>query len=258
MSQLVAELLLSLHDRLELDEDASRHVEEVILSVQLLLLGPDAAAPLTQLIDRLLHLLSLELMQATACLASGWTAWLLLIVALDLKELVLQAIILFVGSTRLSLLLGELVLEPLDFLLGLLLGELGLLDVPLEALLQLEAALLVHGPFTVLLELKVHAQLHDLLILLQELFDGLLKLDGPITRLYLQIDHLRLNLVVSGLHLHCLSQVLLSQASVMVFKVLNKLILILQLLLDHLKLFFGQLERCVALRSHFQFDVILL
>lgn len=44
----------------------------------------------------------------------------------------------------------------------------------------------------------------------------------------------------------------------MVFKVLNKLILILQLLLDHLKLFFGQLERGVALRSHFQFDVILL
>ena len=51
---------------------------------------------------------------------------------------------------------------------------------------------------------------------------------------------------------------LLSQASVMVFKVLNKLILILQLLLDHLKLFFGQLERGVALGSHFQFDVILL
>ena len=44
----------------------------------------------------------------------------------------------------------------------------------------------------------------------------------------------------------------------MVFKVLNKLILILQLLLDHLKLFFGKLERGVALRSHFQFDVILL
>ena len=51
---------------------------------------------------------------------------------------------------------------------------------------------------------------------------------------------------------------LLGQASVMVFKVLNKLILILQLLLDHLKLFFGQLERGVALGSHFQFDVILL
>ena len=174
MSQLVAELLLSLHDRLELDEDASRHVEEVVLRIQLLLLGPDAAAPLTQLIDRLLHLLSLELVQATACLASGWTAWLFLIVALDFKELILQAIVLFVGSTRLSLLLGELVLEPLDFLLGLLLGELGLLDVPLEALLQLEAALLVHGPFTVLLELEVHAQLHDLLVLLQELLDGLL------------------------------------------------------------------------------------
>ena len=174
MGQLVAELLLSLHDWLELDEDASRHVEEVVLRIQLLLLGPDAAAPLTQLINRLLHLLSLELMQATACLASGWTAWLFLIVALDFKELILQAIVLFVGSTRLSLLLGELVLEPLDFLLGLLLGELGLLDVPLEALLQLEAALLVHGPFTVLLELEVHAQLHDLLVLLQELLDGLL------------------------------------------------------------------------------------
>ena len=51
---------------------------------------------------------------------------------------------------------------------------------------------------------------------------------------------------------------LLRQASVMVFKVLNKLILILQLLLDHLKLFFGKLERGVTLGSHFQFDVILL
>ena len=173
MSQLVAELLLSLHDWLELDEDASRHVEEVVLSVQLLLLGPDAATPFTQLIDRLLHLLSLKLVQATACLAFSWTFWLLLIVALDLKELILQAIVLFVGSTRLSFLLGELVLEPLYLLLGLLLRELGLLYVPLEALLNLEAALLVQGPFTVLLELEVHAQLHDLLVLLQELLDSL-------------------------------------------------------------------------------------
>ena len=44
----------------------------------------------------------------------------------------------------------------------------------------------------------------------------------------------------------------------MIFKVLDKLNLILQLLLDHLKLFFGQLERGVTLRCHFQFDVILL
>ena len=173
LSQLVAELLLSLHDRLELDEDASRHVEEVVLSVKLLLLGSDAAAPLTQLIDSLLHLLSLELMQATG-LASSWTAWLLLIVALDLKKLVLQAIVFFVGSTRLSLLLRELVLEPLDLFLGFFLGELGLLNVSFEAFLKLKAALFFHRLFTVLLKLEVHAQLHDLLFLLQELLNGLL------------------------------------------------------------------------------------
>ena len=44
----------------------------------------------------------------------------------------------------------------------------------------------------------------------------------------------------------------------MTFKVLNQLNLVLQLLLHHLKLFFGQLEGLIALCSHFQFDIILL
>ena len=191
MGQLVAELLLSLHDWLELDEDASRHVEEVVLGVQLLLLSPDTTAPLAQLIYRLLHLLALELMQATG-LTSSWTLRLLLIIALDLEKLLLQAIVLFVSSARLSLLLSKLILEPLDLLLGLFLSELSLLSVPLKAFLKLKAALLVKGLFAVLLELEVHAQLHNLLVLLQDLLDGLLKLGRSITRRDLQIGYLRL------------------------------------------------------------------
>ena len=47
LGQLVAELLLSLHDRLELNEYASRHVEKVVLGIKLLLVIPETSAPLT-------------------------------------------------------------------------------------------------------------------------------------------------------------------------------------------------------------------
>ena len=64
VSQLVAELLLSLHHWFEFDENGRRHVEEVVLSVQFLILIPQFSAPLTQLINRLLHLFALIILEA--------------------------------------------------------------------------------------------------------------------------------------------------------------------------------------------------
>ena len=47
VGELVAELLLGLHHWFEFDEDGRRHVEEIVLSVQLLILIPQFSAPLT-------------------------------------------------------------------------------------------------------------------------------------------------------------------------------------------------------------------
>ena len=47
VGELVAELLLGLHHWFKFDEDGRRHVEEIVLSVQLLILIPQFSAPLT-------------------------------------------------------------------------------------------------------------------------------------------------------------------------------------------------------------------
>ena len=47
VGELVTELLLGLHHWFEFDEDGRRHVEEIVLSVQLLILIPQFSAPLT-------------------------------------------------------------------------------------------------------------------------------------------------------------------------------------------------------------------
>ena len=64
LGELVAQLLLSLHHGLQLDKYGRRHVEEVVLSVQLLVLVPQFSAPFTELIYSLLHLVPLVFLEA--------------------------------------------------------------------------------------------------------------------------------------------------------------------------------------------------
>ena len=70
LSELVAELLLRLHDRLQLDEDGRRHMEEVVLGVQLLVVFPEFTATLTELVNGLLHLSPFEILQPL-CVPTG-------------------------------------------------------------------------------------------------------------------------------------------------------------------------------------------
>ena len=63
LGKLVAELLLCLHHRLQFDEDCSRHMEEVVFSIELLFVVSESAAPLTKLVNSLLHFSSFELLQ---------------------------------------------------------------------------------------------------------------------------------------------------------------------------------------------------
>ena len=66
VGQLVAKLLFGFHNGLQLDKDGGGHMEEVVLGIQLLVLFSQALAPLSELIDSLLHLASLEVLQALA------------------------------------------------------------------------------------------------------------------------------------------------------------------------------------------------
>lgn len=61
ISQLVAKLFFSHHDRLELDEDSRRHVEEIVFGIKLLVFISKASAPVTKFVNSLLHLASLVL-----------------------------------------------------------------------------------------------------------------------------------------------------------------------------------------------------
>jgi len=96
-------------------------VEEVVLSVQLLFIVSESAAPLAELIDRLLHLSTFELWETLvpwSRLSGGLRVH---IVTLELEKLVLEKVVLLIGRLHSRLRFNQLVLEPLDLLLRLLL-----------------------------------------------------------------------------------------------------------------------------------------
>ena len=122
LGKLVAELLLSLHHRLQLDEDRGGHVEEIVLRIQLLVVVAQASTPLAQLLNRLLHLVALIGAEADAWRSVRW-ALIVRVAALELEELILKLIILLIRLLQLRLVGADLALEPRDLLVGFLLSQ---------------------------------------------------------------------------------------------------------------------------------------
>ena len=227
-------------------------MEEVVLGIELLVLIAKFAAPFTQLVYGLLHPVALEVLQAAGRVvriqAAGWVV--LHVVALQLEKLFLKVVVLLVRRPQLLLLVRNLALEPLDLVHGLLLLQLGLLKVPSEVCALVKGAFLVHRDL-VLAHLELHPKLHQLLILADHFLLRLRQRLALVTSLSLVIGNLRLQFFVDGLYLADLGSVLLSQACQVAVERLNQLLLVTQLLLDHLELLAGLLQRCVVLRRHF-------
>lgn len=227
-------------------------MEEVVLGVKLLILVTKFAAPFTQLVDGLLHPVALEVLQATVGVVSIQAVGLVVlhVIALQLEKLFLKAVVLLVRRPQLLLLVCHLALEPRDLVHGLLLLQLCLLKVPSEVRALVERAFLVHRDL-VLAHLELHPKLHQLLVLADHLLLRLFQRLALDTSLSLVIGDLRLQFFVAGLNLADLSSVLLSQACQVAVERLDQLLLVTQLLLDHLELLTGLLQRGVVLRRHF-------
>lgn len=90
--------------------------------------------------------------------------------------------------------------------------------------------------------LELHPELHDLLVLSDELVLRLLQLLVSIADLVLQVRNLHLKLVIDGLHLGDLLSMGVGKLREMTLELLDQLLLILQLLLYHVKLFCALLE----------------
>jgi len=209
-------------------------VEEVVLRVQLLIFISKLAAPLTQLIDGLLHLATLVLLKAALGRVQAHALTLPIhVVGFEFEQLVLQTVVFFVRRLYFRLRVSELAFEPDDLLLCLLLLQLGLLAVTLHILL-LKRPLLVNGQL-VLAHFQLHSELHDLLVLRYHLVLGLLQLLVSVAYLRLEVHHSHLQLVVDGLHLCNLGRVLVCKARQVAFELLDELLLVPQLVLDHVQ-----------------------
>ena len=229
-------------------------MEEVVFSVKLLVLIAQSAASFSELIDCLLHLVSLE--SAKHCRGRSWALKTSLcavhVVALQRQKLVLQLIVFFHGLAQLELLVSELVLEPLHLLNGLLLRKGCLLKLPLHVLL-LKRSLVVHRDFV-----ELHAKLHDKLVLSHCLVLNLSQLLVTITQLCLQVLQLDLELVVHSLDLFVLAAMLLRKSGHVRLELLDQVLLVAELLLHHLKLLFVLPHRGVIFCRYLQFDILLL
>ena len=80
-SKLETELLFSFHHRLQLDKNRRRHVEEIVLSIKLLVFLPELAALLTQFINGLLHAIPFKILETLGS-GSGASHWIAYIIAL--------------------------------------------------------------------------------------------------------------------------------------------------------------------------------
>ena len=63
LSKLEAELLFRFHHRLQLDKYRRRHVEEVVLTIKLLVILPELATLLAKFINSLLHTIPFPVLQ---------------------------------------------------------------------------------------------------------------------------------------------------------------------------------------------------
>ena len=196
-------------------------MEEVVLSVKLLIVITQATAPLAKLLDCLLHLVTLICTQGLVAL--HWAALITLCVsetALEFEQLVLKFVIFSISFSDLCFLSGELALEPLNLLKRFLLCKRSLLKLLFHVLL-LEAVFLVHGHL-----IKLHSQLHDELVLRHNLMLSFLKLHVPITELCFEVLQFHLDLVVHGLDLVVLGLMLLSQLGHVRLEVLYQFLLV--------------------------------
>ena len=257
VSQLVAELLFSFHNGLQLDKDGGGHMEEVVLGIQLLVLFSQALAPLTKFVDSLLHLASLEVLQA---LPSSRGVVVIsasvVVVTLQLQKLDLKGIIFVASLSVLSFLCSQLALKPLDLVRCLFLVKLGLVHVTLQVFL-LKRSLLVDGEF-IDVHLEFHAELHDLLILGDDLVLSLLQFKISVPNLGLIVLKFDLERVVGVLHVSHLSGVRVLETRHVRLKLLNQVLLVPQLILNHVKLLNVLLLGSVVLGGYLQFDILFL
>ncbi len=186
VGQLVAELLFSFHNGLQLDKDGGGHMEEVVLGIKLLVLFPQALAPLTKFVDSLLHLASLKVFQALAS-SRGIVviSASVVVVTLQLQKLDLEGIVFVASFSVLSFLSCQLALKPLDLVRRLFLVKLGLVDVTLQVFL-LKGSFLVYREF-IDVHLEFHTELHNLLIFSNDLVLGLLEFEISVPNLGLVV-----------------------------------------------------------------------
>ena len=118
---------------------------------------------------------------------------------------------------------------------------------------MLERVFLVHRHF-----INLHAQLHDFLILGHDLILSLLKLLISIVKLSLQVLQFHFELIVNSHSLIVRCLMLLGEGSHGSSKLLNQILLVAQLIFDHLQFLFILLQVRIIFRRYLQFDVILL
>ena len=118
---------------------------------------------------------------------------------------------------------------------------------------MLERVFLVHRHF-----INLHAQLHDFLILGHDLILSLLELLISIVKLSLQVLQFHFELVVNSHSLIVRCLMLLGEGSHGSSKLLNQILLVAQLIFDHLQFLFILLQVRIIFRRYLQFDVILL
>ena len=82
LSKLEAELLFSFHHRFQLDKNRRGHVEEVVLSIKLLVILPELATLLAKFINGLLHAISFPILETLCPIRSGTLLRIVYIIAL--------------------------------------------------------------------------------------------------------------------------------------------------------------------------------
>lgn len=82
-SKLETELLFRFHHRLQLDKNRRGHVEEVVLSIKLLVILPELAGLLAEFINGLLHAVPFPILETLSPVLSRTLLWIVYIIALD-------------------------------------------------------------------------------------------------------------------------------------------------------------------------------
>lgn len=105
---------------------------------------------------------------------------------------------------------------------------------------------------------KFHFQLHDQFVLLNDLLLRLLQLLVSVAYLQLNVGVSQFKLVVDGLHFVNLNGVLGIELIHVLLELIDQLLLVVQLLLEHLQIFFALHHAPIVLRRHFELQVSFL